>query len=304
MDLSICIVSWNCRDDLLNCLESLREGAAGASSEIILVDNASRDGTVEAVAHAFPQVDIIPNAENAGFARANVQAMAVARGRYLLLLNPDTLAPPGALAELLRFADDHPEAGVVGPRLVYGDGSLQASCRCFPTIQAALFRNTFLGRLFPHARASACYLMEDWDHGSVRAVDWISGACMLVRREAYEQVGGLDTGFYWGSEDVDYCWRMHHAGWQVLYTPTPVITHLVGRSTDKAVIKTIVRHHRSMYRLYSKHIAHNPLSRGAVWCGVWLRAGVLIVQQVLTVGLARLQRSVRNRREAGVGERP
>lgn len=186
MDLSVCVVNWNVCDDLANCLDSLRDGMRGVDGEIIVVDNASADGSLEMVRRRFPHVRLIANDANVGFAAANVQAMHESSGRHILLLNPDTLVPPGAMRELVDFADAHPEAGIVGPKLVYGDGSLQASCRCFPTIQAALFRNTVLGGLFPNARASSCYLMEDWDHSSVREVDWVSGACLMVRRETYE----------------------------------------------------------------------------------------------------------------------
>lgn len=277
MDLSILIVSWNCRADLLNCLASLIEGARGVEHEILLIDNASSDDTCRQVATQYPRVIMTCNQHNAGFAGGNVQAMTQAQGQYLLLLNPDTLVPPDGLRKLLDFAKAHPEAGIIGPKLVYGDGRLQHSCRNFPTITAAIFRNTFIGSLFPHARAKSTYLMEDWDHSEMRSVDWISGACMLVRRECFEQIGPLDTGFFWGSEDVDYCWRAHKANWQVLYTPEPVITHLVGRSTDKARLRTIIRTHRSMYRLYSKHIARNFLERGLVWLGVWLRAGLIVI---------------------------
>ncbi len=293
MDLSLCIVSWNVTDDLKNCLESLREGAAGISSEIILVDNASEDDTVDMVRREFPDVQVIANAHNAGFAAANVQAMEQAVGRYLLMLNPDTLVPPGGMAQLIRFADAHPEAGVVGPKLVYGDGRLQHSCRSFPTAGAALFRNTILGRLFPRTSANASYLMENWDHSEVREVDWVSGACLLIRRDAFDQIGPLDTSFYWGSEDVDYCWRTHKAGWKVVYTPEPVITHLVGRSTDKVPIKTLLRHHRSMYQLYSKHMARNPISRFIGWLGVWVRAGLILLQALGQWLCGKLQRLLR-----------
>ena len=289
MDLSVCIVSWNVKDDLAKCLSSLDEGARGIASEIIVVDNASSDGSPELVAAEFPRAELIANRSNVGFAAANVQAMDRARGRHILLLNPDTLVPPGALAQLVRFADEHPRAGVVGPKLVYGDGRLQHSCRRFPTIAAALFRNTLLGALVPCARASASYLMEEWDHNEAREVDWVSGACMMIRREAFEEVGALDAGFYWGSEDVDYCWRVHEAGWQVLYTPEPMITHFVGRSTDQVMLRTIVRTHRSMYRLYSRHLARNPLSRGGVWLGVWARAALLIAQHFVQVFVDRLR---------------
>ncbi|MCE5216917.1 glycosyltransferase family 2 protein [bacterium] len=288
MDLTVCIVSWNVREDLSRCLDSLRAGVGGLAHEIIVVDNASTDGSLDMVGERYPEVLIVRNDTNAGFAAANVQGMASAHGRYVLLLNPDTLVPPGALAELVAFADAHSTAGVIGPKLVYGDGRLQYSCRCFPTISAALFRNTWLGALFPRARASSCYLMEDWAHDEVRPVDWVSGACMMIRREALEQVGTLDTSFYWGSEDVDYCWRMHKTGWDVLYTPTPVITHFVGRSTDQAVLRTIARTHRSMYRLYRKHLARGPVSGALVWLGVWARAGVLTLQHGLGVLRLRL----------------
>jgi len=303
MDLSICVVSWNVEHDLANCIESLREGAAGIDSETLLVDNASSDGTAQMVRDRFPAVHLIANSENLGFAAANVQAMQMARGRYVLLLNPDTLVPPHALGELIQFADAHPHAGIIGPKLVYGDGSLQHSCRSFPTIAAALFRNTFLGRIFPKADASATYLMQDWAHDTVAEVDWVSGACMLVRREAFEQLGQLDTGFWWGAEDVDYCWRAHKAGWKVLYTPTPVITHLVGRSTDQAVLATVVRHHRGMYRLYSKHVARNPLSRCLVWLGVWLRAGAFIAQHFARTAMVKCH-IMPKRRHPGQAERP
>jgi GT2 family glycosyltransferase len=296
MDLSVCVVNWNVKDDLERCLQSVRAGAAGLCSEVIVVDNASGDGSVDMVRQQFPEVRLIANDANLGFAAANVQAMQGASGRYILMLNPDTLTPPGALTQLVRFADAHPQAGVIGPRLVYGDGRLQYSCRCFPTIAAALFRNTWLGALLPHARASACYLMEDWDHTEIREVDWVSGACLLIRREAFDQVGPLDTGFYWGSEDVDYCWRMHKAGWRVIYTPEPVITHFVGRSTNRVQVRTILRTHRSMYRLYSKHLARGPISRALVWLGVWARAGLLILQHLAQVARGTISRVLPGRR--------
>jgi len=187
------------------------------------------------------------------------------------------VVPPDGLAELVRFADAHPEAGIIGPQLRYPDGRLQYSARRFPTLAAAVFRNTPLGRLFPRVRSVREYLMADWDHAEVREVDWVSGAAMLIRRELYEQIGPLDEEFFWGSEDVDYCWRAHQAGWRVLYTPTPRLIHAVGRSSDQAVARTIIHTHHSMYRLYRKHLAHNPCSRLLVWCGVWLRAALLLL---------------------------
>lgn len=276
-DVSVCIVSWNVAGDLRACLESLRAQRTPPSFEVIVADNASRDDTVAMLRAEFPEVKLIANAENLGFARATNQTLAAARGRYLLVLNPDTVLPPDALAQLVAVAESHPEAGMVAPRLVYPDGTLQYSCRRFPTITAAIFRNTFLGRLFPRARSAERYVMADWDHDSLRVVDWASGACLLIRREAYEQVGPFDESFIFGSEDVDYGLRMRQAGWQVLFTPEPTIVHAVGRSSSQAVVPTILRSHRGMFRLYAKHFARNPLSRALVWVGVWLRAGALIL---------------------------
>ena len=276
VDLSVCLVSWNVWADLRACLLSLRENP-GLRLQILVVDNASADDTVGHLRREFPEVELIVNAENRGFAAASNQALAAAEGRYLLLLNPDTVVPPRGLEELVAFADRHPEAGIVGPQLRYPDGSLQFSARHFPTISAALFRNTWLGRRFPRARALQQYLMTDWDHTEVREVDWVSGAALLIRREAYAQLGPLDERFFWGSEDVDYCWRAHQAGWKVLYTPSPRIIHAVGRSSDQAVRRTIINTHRSMYRLYCKHLARNPISGALIWLGVWIRAGLLLL---------------------------
>jgi GT2 family glycosyltransferase len=279
-DITVCIVNWNVREDLRRCLDSLAcvaEGSSPVSTQIIVVDNASVDGSVEILRHDFPHVQLIANADNRGFARANNQAFEHARGRYVLMLNPDTIVPPGGLAKLVAFGDAHPASGAVGPKLLNTDGSLQHSCRRFPTIAAALFRNTMLGALFPRALAAQVYLMADFDHMHEAEVEWVSGACLMLRREALAQVVGLDEGFFWGSEDVDLCWRLHKAGWKVTYTPEPQVVHAIGRSTDQAVVPTIVRAHRGMYRLYSKHLAHNPFSRGLVWLGVWLRAGLLIL---------------------------
>lgn len=274
--LSIIIVSWNVQGDLRNCLQSLLEGNAEVAAEVIVVDNASVDGTVAMLRSDFPTVHLVANADNRGFAAGNNQGLPLARGQWLLLLNPDTLVPAGGLEALLAFAAQHPEAGVIGPRLLNADGSLQHSCRRFPTIWAALFRHTFLGRLFPRAHWMQEYLMAEWCHDTPREVDWVSGACLLISRQAYTRVGQLDEGFYWGSEDVDYCYRVHQAGYQVLYTPEPAVTHLIGRSTDQVIVPTIIRTHRSMQRLYTKHLARNWFSRLLVTAGIWVRAGLLI----------------------------
>ena len=294
LDVSVGIVSWNVADDLRRCLDSLRSQESPPALEVIVADNASSDDSVRMVREQFPEVELIENDENLGFAKATNQTLSAAEGRYLMMLNPDTVLEEESLRKLVAVADDHPEAGIVAPKLVYPDGCLQYSCRRFPTISAAVFRNTILGRLFPRARSAAEYVMADWDHESEREVDWVSGACMMIRREAFEEVGRLDEEFVWGSEDVDYCLRMHRAGWKVLFTPVTQVVHAVGRSTDQAVVPTIVRTHRGMYLLYSKHFASNVLAKAFVWLGVWLRAGLLIVsweaRRLLSGTIGRLRR--------------
>ncbi len=274
-------------EDLRACLESLYGGENQVSFEVIVVDNGSTDPTVSRVASEFPQVALIANEDNRGFAAACNQAIGAGCGRYYFLLNPDTIVPPGGLDELAQFADAHPQAGVIGPKLRYPDGRLQYSCRRFPTVTAAIFRNTFLEPLTPGVKSVRYYLMADWDHAEVREVDWLSGAAMLIRAELVEQISGLDEGFFWGSEDVDFCLRACRAGWQVLYTPQPQIVHAVGRSSRQAELRIIWHIHRSMYRLYSKHWTRWFGSRWLIWLGVWLRALVVVGHWVVRWVLGR-----------------
>ena len=288
--ISLCIVSWNVRDHLLACLNSLVDASRGCPIETIVVDNASSDDTVALLRERFQHVNLIANNENRGFAGGTNQAMAQARGDYLLLINPDTVLPEGALRELLAVAEAHPEAGIVAPKLINPDGSLQHSCRRFPSVAAAVFRHTILGRLFPNNPWTTDYIMSDWAHDELREVDWVSGACFLVRRELYEQIGPLDDRFFWGSEDVDYCYRAHQAGYGVLYTPTPVITHIIGSSSSQMPVRMIIHFHRGMHRLYRKHMAPNVVAYGLASVGIVLRAGLQILSRFAGLGRPRKSR--------------
>lgn len=293
--VSICIVTWNCRELVLECLRSLRSGSdpEQVPYEVIVVDNASTDGCPEAIRAEFPEVRIIANSENRGFAAANNQAILAARGKWLFLLNPDTVLPEAAIPQLVQMAEKYPDAGAIGPRLINPDGSLQYSCRRFPRPWAALFRNTLLSRIAPNDRWTREYLMLDWDHEDVREVDWVSGAAMLLRREAVEQVGLLDEGFFWGSEDVDYCKRLWDAGWKVIYTPRPAIVHRIGGSTDKAVVQTIFRRHASWRRLYSKHFSRGLLDRLVMGVLIWARALLLAGSWVARWAWVRIRNQLR-----------
>lgn len=283
-DLSITICSWNTLDDLKACLLSLREARDEANFEVVVVDNNSEDGSPDMVEKEFPEFRLLRQTRNLGFTGGHNLALKERRGRHAALLNSDTLVHPGAIRVLDRHFQAHPEWGVIAPKLLNPDGSLQYSCRTFPNPVAAAFRNTFLGRLFPNNRATSDYLMKDWDHASIREVDWVSGAALFIRGDVLDKIGGLDPSFFMFCEDVDLCRRTWNAGWKVVYIPDAVVTHAIGRSTDKAPNRMIGRFHRSMFRYYLKHnVAEAPvLARPFLVCfaagALTLRAGVFIVK--------------------------
>jgi GT2 family glycosyltransferase len=270
VDLSVCIVNWNTRDDLARCLASLQQDQGPVDYEVWVVDNGSWDGSGRMVRTCFPQVHLLQNPTNVGFSAANNQALRACRGRYALLLNPDTVVHAGALGRLVGFLDRHPEAGVVGIKLLNPDGSVQYSCRTFPTVGAVVFRGTLFGRLFPRNRATREYLMQDWPHDQVRVVDWVSGAGMAVRRSVWEQVGLLDERFFMYCEDMDFCRRVQEAGWRVYFFPGAVVTHVIGRSSDQNLTAMILQFHRSMYLYFDKHYGARYGWVGRLAAAVWL----------------------------------
>lgn len=284
MDLSVCILNWNTAHELKRCLSSvLGAHRDGPLLEVVVADNASTDGSTEMVRRQFPQVALMENHTNLGFAAGHNRAIAASSGRYVLLLNADTVVHEGALTALVEAADAHPRAAAVGPRLLNADGSLQYSCRRFPRLAYGLFRKAPLGRLLPENRFNREYLMRDLNHSRAQSVDWVSGAAFLMRREAIEQIGLLDEGYYMYCEDVDWCYRARRAGWQVLYAPQAVVTHLHGRSTDMRPFAMSHEFHRSMIRFYRKHYSkHWPaILRWAPIMGIWLRAGVVLGEHAI-----------------------
>lgn len=252
-ELSVTICSWNTREDLRLCLDSLRAARGEAGFEVIVVDNASTDGSADMVASEFPEFTLVRSEVNLGFTGGHNLALARRTGQHAALLNSDTVVHPGAIGSLARVLSERPEVGIVAPKLLNPDGSLQFSCRRFPNPVAAAFRNTFLGRWFPNNPYVRDYLMQDFDHSSPREVDWVSGAALFIRGEALARVGGLDEGFFMYCEDVDLCKRAWQQGAKVVYLPSAVITHAIGRSTDQAANRMIVRFHRSMLRFYRLH---------------------------------------------------
>lgn len=252
LDLSIVILSWNVRDLLRQCLASVFAHQSPLAAEVIVVDNASSDDSPAMVRAEFPQVKLIVNAVNRGYTGGNNDGIAAAAGRYVLILNPDTQVVGDALATLVNYADAHPEAGVIGPQLVNPDGTIQSSRRRFPTLTTALFESTWLQAWAPrHVRSD--YYVHDRPDTETQPVDWVVGACLLVRREVIDQVGVLDEGFFMYSEELDWCRRIKQAGWQVVYLPPAQVIHYVGKSSEQVATQRHIYFQTSKVRYFRKH---------------------------------------------------
>lgn len=292
MDLSVVILNWNTCALLEKCLHSLFCPQPTLALEVVVVDNASEDDSVAMVRRLFPPVRVIANRKNLGFGSGNNVAIPQTTGRYVLFLNSDTVVTEGALDAMVRYADAQTGIGILGPKLLNGDGSLQFSCRRYPTLGAGFFRNTPLGRLFPKNRFAADYLMQGWDHATPRDVDWVSGAALMIRRPLLDTIGGFDEDFYFYCEDVDLCWRANHTPpWRVTYYPEAIVYHLIGKSSDKVPTRMTYEFHRSQYLFYKKHYAATmPLPiRPLIPIGIGMRAIGQMVRYRLNYWLRRLR---------------
>jgi GT2 family glycosyltransferase len=239
VDVSIIIVNWNTKELLRDCLTSIYKCAGNVDYEIIAIDNASTDGSVEMVKNDFPDVILIENSENRGFAAANNQGMAVAKGRYVLLLNSDTVVLDNAVANTVRFADENPQAAVIGCRVLNPDRTIQRTCFMFPSLLNMLLSSTYLYKLFPKNRFFGREQMTWWDRSDVRRVDVVTGCFMLVRREAIEQVGMMDEQFFMYGEETDWCYRFRKKGWDLIFAPVGEIIHFGGASSKQVKFEMI-----------------------------------------------------------------
>ncbi len=274
--LTVVIVNWNVRDALRACVQSLeRHPASRHPQRIIVVDNASTDDSVAMLRAEFPAVHLVTSARNLGYGGGNNLGLAcaeqldaeagqpaLAQARYFLILNPDTEVTPGALDALLDYADAHPDAGIIGPQLRYADGAPQSSRRRFPTLATALFESTWLQPLAPR-RLLDRYYMRDRRDDETCDVDWVVGAAMLARREAYLQAGGFDEQtFFMYSEEIDWCRRIKQAGWRVVYHPQAVIVHHEARSSAQVSARRMIYFNTSKVRYFARH--HGPLQAGVL----------------------------------------
>ncbi|HWE93426.1 MAG TPA: glycosyltransferase family 2 protein [Tepidisphaeraceae bacterium] len=250
-DISVVIISYNTREMTLDCLRALYAGLGELRAEVWVVDNASADGSADAVEKAFAQVRVIRNTENRGFAAANNQAIRQASGKYILLLNSDAFVEGGAVGAMVEYLEGHADVAVVGPRLLNRDGSLQHSCYRFPGPFRVMCESMLLSAAFAnHPKVGD---MRHWAHDEERMVDFVVGACFLVRRSAADEVGLLDERFFFYAEEADWCLRFAKAGWKVAFTPAAQVVHYGGGSGKAQSARVFSEFHRAQERFHRTH---------------------------------------------------
>ncbi|MGV2963545.1 glycosyltransferase family 2 protein [Paenibacillus sp. AGC30] len=299
-DASIIIVNYNTRQLTLDCLASVYATHTSYRLEIIVIDNASHDGSVEAIREVYPSVQLIANNHNTGFAVANNQGIKVAIGRYILLLNSDTVIQPDTLQTMVGFMDRHPEMGASGCKVILPDGSLDKACkRGFPTPSASFYYAFGISRLFPDRPKFNQYQLGHLSPDDEYPVDCLVGAFMLVRRETIEQVGGLDETFFMYGEDIDWCYRIKEAGWGIFYYPRTYIVHYKGGSARRKPLKITYEFHRAMWVFHRKHYAkkYNLLTNTAVWVGISLKFTLSLLRSKLSLPSRQGQTATRLRAE-------
>jgi len=272
MDLSIIIVNYNTSKLIIQALNSVYKNSKNINFEIIVVDNASKDDSVEMIKKHFPQVILIQNNENLGFSKANNIAIKRSIGEYILLLNSDTIVMEDTLEKMIKYMNDNPDVGASGCKVVLPDGSLDKACkRSFPTPQNALYNALKLDRLFPQSKVFGEYNLTYLDENEIHDVDCLVGAFMMVRREVIEQVGLLDEDFFMYGEDIDWCYRIKQAGWRIVYYPKTKIIHYKGGSSKKKNTKIIYEFHKAMYLFFEKHYKdrYSILLRYVVYLGIF-----------------------------------
>ena len=266
MELAVVIVSWNVRDLLQHCLSSITESGERSSLryEVAVVDSGSSDGSPDMVRERFPAVRLIMSERNLGFSQGNNLGVASTSGRNVLLLNPDTVVLGDGLRVMTTYMDDHADIGALGPRLLNPDGRVQPSRRRFPTLATAFLESTPLQGWFPGNHVLSRYFVRDRSDEEEQDVDWLVGACLLVRRRAWEQVGPLDERFFMYSEELDWCRRARAAGWRIRFLPTATIVHYEGKSSAQVIPSRHIYFQSSKVYYFRKH--HGRLASEVLRC--------------------------------------
>lgn len=276
-DLSVLVVTYKSRKDIEACLQSVTAALDGLASEVVVVDNASGDGTAELAAR-HPGVRVLALTDNVGFGAGINCGLQATKGRYVLWVNPDGRLIGGSLRQVIAWMDTHPDVGIVGGKILDPDGTVQRSARAFPSYGAALgHRYSLLTKWFPSNPWSRRYLRGEATFGEAEPVDWVSGAFVLHRRAVSDALHGLDEQFFMYVEDVDFCRRAWDAGWKVYFHPGVVMEHEVGGSSRQVNRPMILARHRSMWRYYKKHFRRFWPKDALVWSVIWGRAATLWV---------------------------
>lgn len=262
IDVSFIIVSWNAKNFLIDCLQSITDTTT-ISKEIFVIDNASSDGSPEAVAERFPDVILIRNPDNYGFAKANNIGIKMATGKYICLVNSDVIVLPGCIDNLLKFMEQRPNIGMVGPRILNADGSLQPSCRNLPSFFSTFCRTTALDTVFPNTRFFCGCQFKWWKHDCERKVEVLSGCFWFVKQEAINKVGGLDEDFFFYAEDIDWCKRFNDSGWDIMFYPGAGAIHLGGASSSNMPERFYVEQRKANLIYWKKH--HGNVGKIFYW---------------------------------------
>jgi N-acetylglucosaminyl-diphospho-decaprenol L-rhamnosyltransferase len=278
VDLSIIIVNFHHSHMLGDCLESINRTIQKTHFETILVDNSNKDKGLEAILKLYPKTLLINNLKNVGFARANNQGAKIANGDFLLFINPDTTLTEGAVESMLNYIRSDPSIGILGPKVLNPDQTIQYSCRKFPTVWSGLFnRYSLTTRFFPNNRYSRDYLMLDYDHNTIRSVDWVSGCCMMAPNSTFKKANGFDENYFLFIEDVDLCQIIKKKGLRVVYFPDAKIFHKISSSNSRLTSQLIIKRHKGMIYYNQKHTQTNLVIQSIINAIIMIRCLVQIL---------------------------
>jgi hypothetical protein len=283
-DVSFSITNYNTKDLLGSCIDSVIKGVKGHSYEIIVVDDASSDGSAAMIREKYPQVKVIENEINKGYVRSNNIGIRASSGRYIMSLNSDTVVLVGSIDKIIRFLDNNPDAGAAGPKLLNSDGSIQGQARRgFPTPLNSFFYFSGLSRLFPKSHLMGGYLLTYLDDRTTTEVDSLCGAAMIVKRDIIDKVGLMDESYFMYGDDIDWCYRIKQAGWKVYYLPEAEVIHYGGRGgSRRRSYRNIVEFYRAMAIFYKKHYSpgHNFIMNWLIYSAVWFKCAVELTRNL------------------------
>ena len=282
MDLSCIIVNYQNSESLKGCLDSIYQTIQEIDFEVIIIDNSTETLELQTLKGNYPKIQIICNPTNVGFSKANNKAAKIARGKFLFILNPDTILKEQAINSMFSYIRTNMATGALGPKVVNPDGSLQYSCRRYPTLWTGLFnRYSILSRLFPQNHFTSQYLMLDFDHNETSPVDWLSGCCLMIPKSVFEEVNGFDENYFLFNEDVDLCRMIYQTGKEIIYFPEATVIHRVSTSNKKTSTKVIIQRHLGMMYYFKKHHSKNVLIRVAVNLLISFRAIVQLFTNLI-----------------------